>query len=307
MKKKIPFVFAFFLLPLLFYFGDLREEKKLLSPWNGLGKVANNLWFPGLQAKAESEDKKKILEITAKAAYFIDINSGEILYEKNPHLKVPIASLTKVMTAIIALENYKWDEELEVSSRAAAMEPDAMFLISGEKLTVEELLYGVFLVSGNDAAEVLAEHFQGGREEFIKQMNVRAKQIGMENTLFINPTGLQEDRIQYSTAFDTAIMARYAIKQFPQLVKISSTTHIVLPKTSTHREYDLHSGINLLTTYPGVLGFKTGFTPEAGLTLITFAKRERHEVLGVLLGSENRREEARKLLDYSFQKLGVNI
>jgi D-alanyl-D-alanine carboxypeptidase len=137
-------------------------------------------------------------------------------------------------------------------------------------------------------------------------MNSKAATLGMVDTQFINPSGLEEDgRDQHSSAYDVALMSRYAISHWPHLVDISSQQHIYLPESPTHQDYDLYSGINLLSTYPGVVGFKTGFTPEAGLTLVTLARRGGFEVLGVLLGSDDRRAEARKLLDYSFKQLGV--
>lgn len=276
----------------------------LVSPW-GSGRAGVNLWFPRAESRLQDGQANFSAigapDISAKAAYFVDINSGQVLYEKDPRLRLPIASLAKIMTAVIALENKGWSDLVIVSEKAAGMEPDSMLLKAGERLMVEELLYGVFLVSANDAAEVLAETSTKDREDFLGQMNTKAAQLGMKDTLFINPTGLEEDgKQQYSTVYDVAIMARYAVKNFPHLVDISSTPHIVLPETLTHQDYDLYSGINLLTTYPGVLGFKTGYTPEAGLTLVTLAEKGGQRVLGVLLGSQNRREEAKELLDYSF-------
>lgn len=279
------------------------EKRSLISPWINGEKAAVNLWFPRVQAVFTEE---KGPGVTAKAAYFVDADSGEVLYEKNSHARMSIASLTKIMTAIVALKHRRMDDKVLISRKAASMEPDRMILLEGETLTVEELMYGLFLVSANDAAEALAETSTDSREDFLRQMNETAMQIGMKDTNFINPTGLEEDdQKQLSTAYDVALMSRFAIKYFPKLVDISSTNHIVLPQTSTHQDYDLYSGINLLTTYPGVLGFKTGYTPEAGYTLVTLAKKGGHMVLGVLLDSAYRRDEARELLDYSFGKLGV--
>ena len=279
-----------------------------------------NQWFPNdvLGTATPGVTAYSTPEVTAKAAFFIEISTGEVLYSKNVHEKLPIASLVKVMTAVVALEHRSLDEKLLVSQRATEMEPDEMILLPGEKLTMKELLYGIFLVSANDAAEVLAESTAGSRDDFtsqsegsedrrsrfIKLMNDKAKQIGMKNTRFVNSTGLDEDsENSYSTAYDMVILSRYAIKHFPVLVEISKTEHIYIERTAEHQDYDMYSGINLLTTYPGVVGFKTGYTPEAGLTLITLVRKNGHEVLGVLLGSENRREEARELLDFSFEKL----
>ena len=135
-------------------------------------------------------------------------------------------------------------------------------------------------------------------------MNDKAKQLGMKNTYFANPTGLDEDdNNSFSSAYDLAILARFLIHHYPEVVEISKTPYIFIPETESHQSYEMWSGINLLTTYPGVVGFKTGYTPDAGLTLITLARIDGHEVIGVLLGSEARRDEARELLDYSFKKL----
>ncbi|MBI2314734.1 D-alanyl-D-alanine carboxypeptidase [Candidatus Daviesbacteria bacterium] len=259
-----------------------------------------NLWLPQVL-----DSKLNAPKITAKAALFIDTKDGKTLYSKNINGRLPIASLVKVMTVLVALEHKNMDDTYVVSERAAGMEPDKMLLIAGEKLTLKELLSGIFLVSANDAAEVLAEGTIGDREEFIKLMNIKAQQLGMKDSYFANSTGLDEDtNNSYSTVYDLAILTRYLIKHYPEVVDISKTEHIYLPITENHQDYDMYSGINLLTTYPGVIGFKTGYTPEAGLTLITLARKDNHEVIGVLLGTENRRDEARELLDYSFNKLG---
>lgn len=304
MKKRLLLILALFLLLGFLVRGVIGAPKaaNLISPWIERGKTATNLWFPKAEASNGEIDQ---LTISAKSAYFVDIDTGQVVYQKNPHDRLPIASLTKVMTVILTMENKKLDDEVSISQQAADMEPDHMELIAGEKLSVRELLDGIFLVSANDAAEALAENVFGNRDKFIKTMNDKASQLGMKDSLFINPTGLEEDnREQYSSAYDVALMSRYAIKQFPQLVEISSQPFIFIPQTPTHQDYTLYSGINLLTTYPGVLGFKTGYTPEAGLTLITFASKNGHQVLGVILGSGDRRGEAKELLDYSFKKLG---
>lgn len=243
-------------------------------------------------------------QVSAKAALFTDTKEGKMLYGKSIHEKLPIASLVKVMTILVALEHKNMDDEFIVSSRAADMEPDKMLLIAGERLTLRELLDGIFLISANDAAEVLAEGVTGNREEFLKLMNAKAQQLGMKNTYYANPTGLDEDtNNSRSSAYDQAILTRYLIRNFPEVVKISSQERVYLPQTEKHQDYDMYSGINLLTTYTGVVGFKTGYTPEAGMTLITLARKNGFEVIGVLLGSASRRDEARELLDYSFEKL----
>lgn len=289
------------LLAALFITSSKEGGVNLISPLARQEKVLGiNQWFPGNM----DIDQTKAPSIRAEAALFVDTRYGQVLFAKNPKKKLPIASLVKVMTALIALEQRSMDDQFLVSQRAADMEPDKMLLISGERLTLRELLYGIFLISANDAAEVLSEGTTGSRDEFIWLMNEKAEQLGMKDTYLVNPTGLDEDsNNSYSTAYDLAILTRYLIRRFPEVVDISKTEHVYFPKTENHQDYDMYSGINLLTTYPGVVGFKTGYTPEAGLTLITLVRKNGSEVIGVLLGSESRRDEARELLDYSFSKL----
>jgi len=278
------------------------NSTELISPLLKQEKVLGlNQWFPSFKIDSDTNAPA----ISAEAALFVESRTGQLLYSKNPNKKLPMASLAKVMTVLIALEHKGMDDKFLVSKQAAEAEPDKMLLIAGEKLSLRELLDGIFLVSANDAAEVLAEGTTGDRREFIALMNSKAAQLGMKDTLFVNPTGLDEDNNNsYSSVFDLAILTRYLIKHFPEVVEISKTEHIFLPQTDEHQDYDMYSGINLLSTYPGVVGFKTGYTPEAGLTLITLARKNGKEIIGVLLGSGDRRDEAKELLDYSFGKLG---
>lgn len=306
--KKVMTLSVILIILLAFFIFSLAAEKgqvSLISPLLKQEKVLGvNQWFPG---NVDGVDINAP-QVSAEAALFIETKTGQVLFAKNPKRKLPIASLVKVMTVLIALEHKNMDDKFSVSQRAADMEPDKMLLIAGEKLTLRELLTGIFLISANDSAEVLAEGITGDRIEFIKLMNDKAKQLGMKDTYFANPTGLDEDsNNSYSTAYDLAILTRYLIRRFPQVVDISSIEHIYLPQTPDHQDYDMYSGINLLTTYPGVVGFKTGYTPEAGLTLITLVRKNGHEIIGILLGSGDRRDEAKELLDYSFSKLKIDV
>lgn len=283
------------------------SQKKLVSPVLGISKnrLAENIWFPQ-EYKEVPEDQEVLKKITSEAVFFVETQTGRVLVEKNAHKKLSIASLIKIMAVIVALEHKTFDDIYQVSEKAAEMEPDKMLLIKGEKISLKKLLQGIFLVSANDASEVIAEGTTGRREEFINLMNSKAQQLGMFNTHFVNPTGLEEDNNpQYSTAYDVILMSSYAIKRWPELLEITSNPHIFIEATKDHQDYDLYNGINLITTYPGVVGFKTGYTPEAGLTLVILARKGNYEVLGVLLGAVERRDDARLLLDYSFKKLGV--
>lgn len=302
--KKLTFLSVILISLLSFSVLNLTQKKTRINLISPLLKEENvlgiNQWFP--KAAGSQQDAPSI---SAKAAFFTDTKTRQVLYSKNIHDRLPIASLVKVMTVLVALEHKSMDDMFTVSQSAAGMEPDKMLLIAGEKLTLKELLDGIFLISANDAAEAIAENTTGDRNEFIKLMNDKAKQLGMADTFFANPTGLDEDtNNSYSTAYDLVILTRYLIRRYPEVVNISKQMRIYLPQTENHQDYDMYTGINLLTTYPGVVGFKTGYTPEAGLTLITLARQNGHEVMGVLLGSEDRRDEARELLDYSFKKLG---
>ena len=299
----IPITTFLLLIFLLVGFVVSGQEKDLnfVSPKIQNEKVlGENVWFP----KFENVSFADAPNTSAKAALFVDSKSGQVLFAKSAAEKLPIASLAKVMTALIALEHKSLDSIYSVPKRATEMEPDEMILLPNETLTLKELLYGIFLVSANDAAEVLAEGSVDNREEFIKLMNSKAKQLGMNDTYFVNPTGLDEDsQNSVSSAFDVAILTRYLIRNYPEVVEISKTPYIFIPETQNHQSYEMWTGINLITTYPGVVGFKTGFTPEAGLTLITLARKDGKEVIGVFLNSPSRRDEARMLLDYSFAKI----
>ena len=242
--------------------------------------------------------------ITAKSAIIYDVDAKSVIFSKNPTDKLPMASLTKIMTAIVGIE-YKRDDDRYVVQKEAMVGEDSMGLYPGEKLTLEELLYGLLLPSGNDAAEVIAQNFPYGRQAFIDAMNVRAKEIGATHTKFSNPSGLQGDGEQYTTVEDMVKITYYALTNFPEFAQIVQTANYTIPATATHRSYTLINETNLLTSYPGVKGVKTGFTPEAGLCLVTYLEFKNKRLIGVILGSENRRAEMKQLLDYSLKKVGV--
>lgn len=261
-----------------------------------------DIWQPLIEIIHGSESQSPI--VSAKAVLLYDLATNKTLYEKNPSERMPMASLTKIMTAIVALENSRPDDRYIVRAEHLVGE-DSMGLEAGEILTLYELLYGLMLNSGNDASEVLAGNYPAGREAFLEAMNSKAQALGLENTHFSNPSGLQGDGVQYTTTHDLLVITRYAITQFPQLVDITATFEHILPATATHKEYFLRNETNLISTYPGVKGFKTGYTPEAGMCLVTLWKNDEHKIVGIILNSENRREEMKELLDYSLKKLGI--
>ena len=259
-----------------------------------------NLWLPEFISKQIGNEPY----ITAKSALVYDLTSNKIIYSKNPKEKLPMASLTKIMTAIISLENPKKDDKYIVSQKDLVGE-DVMGLSSGENLTLNELLYGLILTSGNDSAETLASNFDGGRPVFIKAMNDKAKALGLSDTNFTNPTGLEGDGFQHTTAYDLLIITKYALSKFPAFNDVISTFDYNIYQTANHKAYYLENQTNLLTSYRGVKGVKTGYTPEAGLCLVTYLDYNGHKIVSILLNSDNRRGEMKELLDYSLKSQGI--
>lgn len=263
-----------------------------------------NIWFP---EENVVETNQAPPEISATSAIVVDLTTNKTIYAKNIHNRQPIASIVKIMTAIVALEKKHLDDIFTVSQQAAEVGEDSMGITAGEKYTLEQLLYGLLLPSGNDASEAIAENVAGNRNKFIDLMNQKAKVLGLNDTKFVNPSGLDEDGIeQYSTAFDVAVITRYALVNFPIFRKIVSTKFYEISYSPQHKYLYLENQTNLLSTYPGVAGVKPGYTPQAGLCLVTLAENGGHQILAVILGSKNRREEMIKLLDYSFGFLGIN-
>lgn len=262
----------------------------------------HDFWEPVMGNPIVSKAKKP--ELTALSVLAYDTTTDQVLYEKESKKRMPIASITKIMTAIIIIENEDLDERVTVSKRAATIGENSMMVQENEQFTRRELLYGLILPSGNDAAEVLAETSSVGRENFIFLMNKKAEQLGLTNTHFTNPSGLEGDGDQYSTSYDLLVITRYGLS-LPEFAKIVSTVNYEIPQNKYHRQYKLFNETNLLTTYPGVKGVKTGFTNEAGMCLVTFLDYDGHKIIAVILNSENRREEMKELLDYSLQTLGV--
>ncbi|MCL4387463.1 serine hydrolase [Patescibacteria group bacterium] len=233
------------------------------------------------------------------------MTTKKTLYAKNIRQKLPLASLTKIMTAIIALENPKKDDRYIVKKEYLVGE-DSMGLDAGEILNLKELLYGLILHSGNDAAETIAGNYPGGRYAFIKAMNDKAKSLGLKDTNFSNPSGLPWDGDQFTTAYDLLIITNYALSNFSEFRSVSETFNYVIPKTNTHKEFILENETNLLSSYPGVKGVKTGYTGDAGYCLITYLDYDGHKIIGILLNSENRRDEMKELLDFGLKQVGVN-
>ena len=306
-------LFAVILLVTVFlggFFFLKKEELSLVSPIPkvfGISKSpAINKWFP--KSEPFSKDTSDKLSLSAKSAILVDYDSSKIIYAENIEEKLPIASIVKIMTALVAFENENLDQTFVVSEKAAGVGENSMGLTSGEKLTLEELLYGLMLVSGNDAAITIAEGVAGSEDKFVALMNEKVKALGLKNTRFVNASGLDDDNlVQYSTAYDLATIVHYVWENYPQFRQITSTFNKYIEVSENHKAFDLYNDTNLLTTYPGVKGIKPGFTWEAGLCLVTYAENDGKKLLAVILGSDDRRGEMRELLDFGFNSFGIKI
>lgn len=232
------------------------------------------------------------LAVSAKAAILMHADSGRVLYEKNADEHMLIASTTKIMTAIVVLEHCELDDLVEVDSRSAGIEGSSMYLKAGESYTVEDLLYGLLLVSGNDAASALALHVADSMEEFAELMNAKAAELGMTESSFKNAHGLDEEG-HYSTARDMAKLAAYCMGN-EDFARIAGTV------SHTVGEQTLMNHNRLLREYDGCLGLKTGYTMAAGRTLVTCAERDGARYVCVTLNDPDDWDDHKALYDWAF-------
>ena len=238
--------------------------------------------------------------IKARSAVLVDLDSGKTLYQVDPHGRHAPASLTKVVTAMVTLDHLRLDQTVTVpvSINQLPWDSTRMGLRPGERLTVRELLYGLFLNSGNDAAITLSEAAMP-RATFVGLMNAKAATLGMADTHFANPIGL-DDPAHYTSSADLARASAELIRRFPDVAAIAATPSLTLPATATHHAYALYNLNELVRKYPGATGLKTGWTGHAGGCLIATATRDGRHLMVVLLASPRIFEEAAALLDYGF-------
>lgn len=234
--------------------------------------------------------------LTAKSSVVMDVPSSVIMYQNYPNLALPQASTTKIMTAIVSLESYLLDDVVTVGDRY--WEGQSIKLDVGEQVTVENLLYGLLVYSANDAAEVLAAHYPGGRVKFVEEMNNKAVRLNLKNTHFVNPTGIDEIG-QYSSALDLARLSAFAI-QIPMFSQIVSTKNIVVESIDKKYIYSLSNINTLLFNNPFVKGIKTGWTLLAGECFVGLAEKDGRQVITVVLGSTDRFGETSRLIDWVF-------
>jgi len=234
--------------------------------------------------------------LSAKSVVVLDADSMAILYEKNPDERLRPASTTKIMTALVALDYYSLDQVLTVGD--FKVEGSVVGLKPGEKITVKNLLYGLLVSSGNDAAEVLGQNYPGGMASFVASMNEKARKLNLTGTHFTNSIGLDEAE-HYSTAKDLARLSVAALKNslFAQIV---STPEIAMTDISGEMVHKLKNTNELIGQVDGVKGIKTGWTEEAGECLVTLEERANQRIIIVLLGSHDRFGETKKIIDWVF-------
>ena len=257
-----------------------------------------------VNSNEQENDKETEVQISSPIALIYDRASGKIMYEKNGNKQTPMASTTKMMTAIVVLENANLKDVVTIDSKAAGVGGSRLGLKKNDKITVNDLLYGLLLRSGNDAAVALANYVGGSIEGFAEMMNEKANEMGLCNSHFVVPHGL-DNQGHYTTAYELAKMADYALKieKFKQIVSTYSTTITIngYPKA-------INNTNNLLGKVTGVYGVKTGFTNGAGRCLVAACKRENLDIITVIIGANTnnqRTADTKELIQYAYQEFEV--
>jgi D-alanyl-D-alanine carboxypeptidase (penicillin-binding protein 5/6) len=242
--------------------------------------------------------------LRSRGVLLMDMQSGQVLYGKNENERFYPASITKIMTAILALEHSSPHDQVKVSRLAMEQEGNRVYLVDGEVQSMENLLYGLMLNSGNDAAVAIAEHISGSVESFAELMNEKAKELGAKNTHFVNPNGLHDPN-HYTTPYDITLIARYAMNhpKFREIVKTET-----LPWHGKEWESVLYNINPMLYNYEGANGVKTGYTDQARQTMVVSASRDGRVLIGTLMEADLKqtiREDAAALLDYGFNQFAT--
>ncbi|MBR5516524.1 MAG: D-alanyl-D-alanine carboxypeptidase [Firmicutes bacterium] len=258
--------------------------------------------------EVETTATQAAFDVDAKGAVLIDADTGKVLFEKDSHKELPLASVTKVMTMLLVMEDVEsgkisLKDEVTISERAASMGGSQMYMEVGEKHTVEELLKGVAMASANDGCVALAEYVAGTEEIFVERMNQRAKELGMRDSHFVNTNGLPVAD-HYSSAYDIAVMSK-ELYQYEETRKWFTTWQdsITVGLPGKEKEFGLTNTNKLIKQYDGCNGIKTGFTSDAGYCLSASATRGETHLIAVALGCETsakRNQEIAKVLDYGF-------
>ncbi len=252
--------------------------------------------------RVEAQD----LSIDAPSYLLADLDTGEVLFEKNGNKKLPIASLTKIMSSIVALDLAKKDDIYVVSDNASKITPTRIGVIPREEMKMQELLEAMLMTSANDAAEVLKEGIDGYYQApvFVEAMNKKAQLLGLKNTHFENPQGFDSSS-NFSSSEDLAVLIQYALKNYPFFSETVQKDYGYLPQNNLHKQFDLPNWNGLIDVYPDVIGIKIGNTDAAGMTTAVVSKRGGKRLLAVVLGARDifaRDLQAATLLDEGYMK-----
>ena len=261
--------------------------------------------------KSKENSSELVLAEQAKSAILLEASTGEIIYEKNSHDKLPMASMTKMMTLLLIMDeinngNLRWDEKVTASEHAASMGGSQIFLEVGEQMSVEDLVKGICIGSGNDAAVAMAERIGGTEDNFVKMMNDKAGDLGLQHTHFVNACGLDHDE-HYSSAYDMAMIAKELVK-YDKILEYTGTYEDYLRK-NTDKSFWLVNTNKLVRYYQGVDGLKTGYTSNALYCITTTAKRNNMRLIAVVMGEPSsaiRNSEVTGMLDYGFNTYQIN-
>lgn len=239
------------------------------------------------------------VDISAKSACLITADTYEVVYEKYKDMQLPMASTTKMMTALVADRSDRWGEVVTVSANAQNQIGSSIYLRENDRMSLTDIVSGMMLNSGNDAAVAVAEHISGDVESFADEMNMLAREIGAKNTSFENPSGLDGEN-HYSTAYDLALIASEVIIS-ERLLPIVKSRQMTISNLDGEITY-LKNHNKLLWSYEGLLGVKTGYTKKAGRCLVTAAERNGVTLIAVTLSAPNDWDDHKKLLDYGFER-----
>ncbi len=254
-------------------------------------------------ARADAELAEiETIKVDAKAAILIEAESGRVLFAYNADTRYPMASTTKIMTALIAVEHCAMDEIVTAGKNASGVEGTSIYLSEGEQLTMYQMLQGLMLRSGNDAAVAIAEHIAGNVETFASLMNARAEMLGAD-ALFVTPNGL--DAGDHGASARAMAMIARAAMQYPTFRELVATQEAVIPWVDNEYSRVLRNKNRLLSEYEGATGIKTGFTSKAGRCLVFSAQRDGMELIGVVLNCGAWFDEAEKMLDWGFENFSL--
>jgi len=235
--------------------------------------------------------------VSARSVMIVDVDSKVVLFAKNPDWQLYPASTTKMMTALVAIEHYPLSELITITDLNGTL-GQTMRLVLGERLTVESLLYGLLVQSGNDAATVFANHYPGGEKAFVARMNQKAQELHLKETTFKNPSGI-EDYQHVSTVHDLAILGAEVVKN-PTLARMVATPATTVTDISGKIVHELNNINQLVGRVPGVVGIKTGWTENAGECLVTYIEKDGHRIIIAILGSADRFGETKTIIDWVF-------